>query len=243
MNDTGHDAAVNITAPKDAAPISMVCFDMAGTTVDDGTAVMDAFAVAADAVGLHGAERSAAMDYAEATMGQSKIVVFRAMLDDDDERAQHANRAFEAAYDQIVAEGRVRAMPGAEECFSWCRRQGIAVCLTTGFAPSTRDAILSLLGWEGAADLVLSPADAGRGRPYPDMVLAAVIRLGIDDVREVAVVGDTSSDLWSGHRAGASVIAGVLSGAHGVDELATAPHTHILDSVAELASVLADRRK
>lgn len=228
-------------APTDTAPISMVCFDMAGTTVDDGTAVMDAFSVAADAVGMSGAERTAAMEYAEQTMGQSKIVVFRAMLGDDEERAQRANGAFEAAYDQIVAEGRVRAMPGATDCFAWCRDHDIAVCLTTGFAPSTRDAILSVLGWEQVPDLVLSPADAGRGRPYPDMVLAAVIRLGIDDVRRVAVVGDTASDLWSGHRAGASIIAGVLSGAHGVNEFATAPHTHIVDSVADLPGVLAGR--
>ena len=228
-------------ASGDTAAISMVCFDMAGTTVDDGTAVMDAFSVAADAVSLSGAERTAAMEYAEQTMGQSKIVVFRAMLGDDEERAQQANGAFEAAYDQIVAEGRVRAMPGAADCFAWCRDHDIAVCLTTGFAPSTRDAILSVLGWEQVPDLVLSPADAGRGRPYPDMVLAAVIRLGIDDVRRVAVVGDTASDLWSGHRAGASIIAGVLSGAHGANEFASAPHTHIVDSVADLPGVLAGR--
>jgi phosphonatase-like hydrolase len=223
-------------------PISMVCFDMAGTTVDDGTAVMDAFAVAADAMGLTGAARSTAMDYAIETMGQSKIVVFRAMFDNDEDAAQRANEAFESAYDQIVADGRVKAMPGAEQCFQWCRDHDIKVCLTTGFAPATRNAIVAALRWEHEADLVLSPADAGRGRPYPDMILAAVIGLGIDDVREVAVVGDTASDLWSGRRAGASVIAGVLTGAHGREQFATAPHTHVLDSVADLPGILETHR-
>ena len=46
------------------------------------------------------------------------------------------------------------------------------------------------------------------------MILTAVLRLRIDDVAEVAVVGDTSSDLLAGTRSGASMVVGVLSGAH-----------------------------
>jgi phosphoglycolate phosphatase len=66
-----------------------------------------------------------------------------------------------------------------------------------------------------------------------------VLRLGVDDVREVAVAGDTASDLWSGWRAGAGVVAGVLTGAHDRATLAEAPHTHLLDSVADLPGVVA----
>ena len=51
------------------------------------------------------------------------------------------------------------------------------VCLTTGFAPSTRDALLHALGWGDEVDLALSPADVGRGRPAPDMILGAMARL------------------------------------------------------------------
>jgi phosphoglycolate phosphatase-like HAD superfamily hydrolase len=70
------------------------------------------------------------------------------------------------------------------------------------------------------------------------MILTAVLRLRIDDVAEVAVVGDTSSDLLAGTRAGASVVVGVLSGAHSRAELEGAPHTHIIRSVAELPALL-----
>jgi phosphoglycolate phosphatase-like HAD superfamily hydrolase len=66
------------------------------------------------------------------------------------------------------------------------------------------------------------------------MILMAVIRLGIGDVRSVAVAGDTASDLWAGSRAGAGIVAGVLTGAHGRAELEAAPHTHILESVRNL---------
>lgn len=217
--------------------IALVCLDMAGTTVDDGTAVLDSFAAAADEVGLSGAERDRAMEYVVATMGQSKIEVFRALLDDEG-RAQAANAAFERAYDQVVAAGRVAEIDGVRDLFSRCREHGVRVCLTTGFAPATRDAIVDTLGWAPLVDLALSPADAGRGRPYPDMILTAVIRLGIDDVHRVAVAGDTTNDLWSGYRSGASVVAGVLTGAHDRRRLGTAPHTHLFESVAELWSEL-----
>jgi phosphonatase-like hydrolase len=218
--------------------IQLVCLDMAGTTVDDGTAVLDSFAIAVEEAGLHGGDRDAAIAYAAETMGSSKIEVFRAILGGDEVRARAANAAFERAYDGVVARGTVRAMPGAAELFAACRRAGVAVCLTTGFAPPTRDAILHALAWETAVDLVLSPADAGRGRPWPDMILTAVIRLEVGDVRAVAVAGDTTNDLWAGHRAGASVVAGVLSGAHTAEQLATAPHTHLLNSVADLGPIV-----
>lgn len=224
--------------PVDAPGIALVCLDMAGTTVDDGDAVIDSFTAAADEIGLSGAERDRAMSYVRATMGLSKIEVFRALVDGDEARAVAANRAFEAHYDSVVAAGGVAPVAGVEELFAWCRDHGVSTCLTTGFAPPTRDAIVDALGWRDAVDLVLSPADAGRGRPYPDMILTAVIRLGVDDVRSVAVAGDTSNDLWSGHRAGASIVAGVLTGAHDREALEAAPHTHVLPSVAHLGPLL-----
>ena len=68
--------------------------------------------------------------------------------------------------------------------------------------------------------------------------VAAVLRLRIDDVAEVAVAGDTTSDLIAGTRSGASIVAGVLTGAHSAAELAGAPHTHLLGSVAELPALI-----
>ncbi len=52
------------------------------------------------------------------------------------------------------------------------------------------------------------------------------------------MAGDTANDLLAGHRAGASIVAGVLSGAHDKDALAAAPHTHLLASVADLPDLL-----
>ncbi len=220
-------------------PIRMAALDMAGTTVADEGAVEEAFQAALDAVGLVAGDL---MDdpgaYVRRTMGQSKIEVFTELLGGDRHRATAANTAFEAAFDQAVARGEVSALPGAEDTFAALRAGGVRLCLTTGFSPATRDRILASLGWEGLVDLALSPVDAGRGRPWPDMILTAVLRLRIDDVAEVAVAGDTTSDLVAGTRSGASIVAGVLTGAHTAGELAGAPHTHLLDSVAELPALV-----
>ena len=110
----------------------------------------------------------------------------------------------------------------------------------TGLSASTRDALLESIGWQDVADLTLTPGEAvgGRGCPHPDPVLSAALRLGVDDVRHIAVAGGTANDLVAGHRSGASVVAGVLTGVHDRVTLAAAPHTHLIDSIADLPAVL-----
>jgi len=219
-------------------PISLAVLDLAGTTVRDDGAVEAAFVDALAAVdagpGTTGfAER---LDYLRATMGRSKIEVFRALLGDEASAAR-ANDAFEAAYGSRVAAGGVRPIDGAEAALATLRDGGVRVCLTTGFSPATLEGLLGALGWRERVDLALAPGPGTRGRPHPDLILRAVLALEVDDVRGVAVAGDTASDLEAGTRAGASVVAGVLTGAHGRDRLAAAPHTHLLDSVADFPAL------
>lgn len=217
-------------------PITLACLDMAGTTVEDGGTVEAAFLDAIDGCGL---DVDAALAHVRATMGMSKIVVFRDLFGDEDV-ARAANERFEAAYAAGVAAGSTRPLPGAEAAITELRSAGVKVCLTTGFAAPTRDALLDALGWRSLVDLALVPDEAvgGRGRPYPDMVLTAVLRSGVEDVRAVAVAGDTANDLVSGHRAGAGIVAGVLTGAHDRATLEAAPHTHVLDSIAGLPAIV-----
>ncbi|MDH6215972.1 phosphonatase-like hydrolase [Streptomyces pseudovenezuelae] len=217
--------------------IRLVVLDMAGTTVADGGLVEQAFTAAAHHLD---ADPDQMIDYVRATMGESKISVFRHLFGEE-AKAREANKAFEAAYAQLVDGGRVAALPGARETIETLKSRGLTVVLTTGFARTTQDAILAALGWQDLVPLTLCPADAGgRGRPYPDMVLGAFLRTGAaDDVRQIAVVGDTSYDMLSGVRAGAGVVAGVLTGAHDADALRAAGATQVLDGVAQLPGLLA----
>ncbi|MEU9732023.1 HAD family hydrolase [Streptomyces sp. NPDC048002] len=210
---------------------------MAGTTVADGGLVEQAFAAAARHLG---ADPAPMLDHVRATMGESKISVFRHLFGDE-AKARAANTAFEAAYAHLVDEGRIAPVPGAREAIEKLTAQGRTVVLSTGFARPTQDAILDALGWRDLVPLTLCPADAGgRGRPYPDMVLSAFLRTAAaDDVRQTAVVGDTSYDMLSGVRAGAGLVAGVLTGAHDRAALRAAGAGQVLDSVAQLPDLLA----
>ena len=108
------------------------------------------------------------------------------------------------------------------------------------FLPRHQDAIIDRLAWGGLIDLALSPADAGfpgsggRGRPWPDLPLAALLRLGGGAVSELAVAGDTASDVESGRRAGAAIVAGVLTGAGTRADLEQAGAPLILDTIADI---------
>ncbi|RSD08506.1 phosphonatase-like hydrolase [Amycolatopsis eburnea] len=211
----------------------LVVLDMAGTTVADDGLVVRAFTEAIRAAGVPAERYPEMLQYVLDTMGQSKIAVFRALLGDESP-ARQANAAFEAAYGKLVGES--KPIPGAEAVIRGLRENGVKVAFTTGFAPATQQAILDALGWRDLADLALAPGDGVRGRPFPDLVLAAALRLEVTDVRRIAVVGDTASDVLCGLRSGASVVAGVLTGAGRREDLAEA--THVLDSVSDLPAVL-----
>ncbi len=221
-------------------PFALACLDMAGTTVRDDGAVEAAFTSALAAVGIaEGTPRHGqAQEVVRATMGWSKADVFATLLEPGD--AARATGAFADAYEAIVAAGDVTEVPGALEVMRGLRTRGVLVCLTTGFAPSTREALLGALDWHHEIDLALSPADVGRGRPAPDMILGAMTRLGVGVPQAVAVVGDTVSDLEAGSRAGAGAVVGVLSGAHDEATLSAAPHTAIIPDVTGLMRALED---
>ncbi|MFF8813484.1 phosphonatase-like hydrolase [Streptomyces pactum] len=243
------------TAPAPAAGrtagadrIRLVVLDMAGTTVADDGLVERAFGAAAQELGVvPGSDEYAGhLAYVRATMGESKISVFRHLFGDE-ERAQRANAAFERAYAELVDAGHCAPLPGAREAIERLRAEGRTVVLTTGFARPTQEAILAALGWDrGLVDLTLcpvesdDPAAALRGRPYPDMVLAALLRTrAADGVRQIAVAGDTSYDMLCGRRAGAGLVAGVLTGAHREPALRAAGATAVLPSVAQLPDAIA----
>jgi phosphoglycolate phosphatase len=223
--------------------IQLAVIDMAGTTVADDGLVVSAFDAAATAIGVpeSGPERDSARQYVLDTMGQSKITVFRALFASED-RAQQANTAFERAYERLIDEGKAAPIDGAAEAITRLRHNGIRVALTTGFSGSTQGKLLAALGWQSLADLAIAPGGGVRGRPYPDLILSALMRLEIDGVVNVATLGDTGSDIESGLRAGAAIAAGTLTGAHNEQQLRSAGATHVVGSVTAFAELILQDR-
>lgn len=219
--------------------IELVVLDMSGTTVKDDGAVERAFLLAVERTGIlsQGPQLDEALDYVRAAMGQSKLEVFRTLTATDDD-ADRAHEAFESAYAEIAAAEGVEAIAGVEDLLHELRESGVKIALTTSFSRRTCDVLLDALGWRELVDVTLSPADAGRGRPFPDLPLTALIRTSVSRVDAVVVVGDTANDMLSGIAAGAGLVVGVLSGAHDEATLRDAGADEVLDSIADLPELL-----
>lgn len=229
-------------ATEHRLPVRLAVLAMVGTTVYDDGLMERAMSrtLVEQGVAAGSARFEGMLRYARERSGISRMTVF-AELFDDPQAAAGANKKFELNCDELIADGGVRAVPGAEDTIGWLRDAGIKVCLATGFGRHTQNMVLESLGWMGLADLSLCPADAGRGRPFPDMVLTAVLALDIDDVRKVAVVGDSAADIHSGLRAGASVAAGVLTGSNAEASLRNAGATDVLPSIKDFPALLEHR--
>jgi phosphonatase-like hydrolase len=216
-----------------------IAFDVAGTTVNDDGLVMTAFKKAfeksqPEAWPLKGAEWT---QYALDTMGQSKIEVFTHLLGDR-EKAHMANLAFEEAYVNAISESGANPITGTHELFDELRSQNIGIVLTTGFSRSTLDVLLSELAWEKIVDLSVTPDEAGRGRPNPDMLNYAAMKFEIKSKEDIIVVGDTASDMLAGVAFGSLRVIGVLSGAHKEEALLSAGATSVIHSVANLSTLI-----
>ncbi|PRW63948.1 hypothetical protein CEP50_07875 [Actinopolyspora mortivallis] len=209
---------------------------MAGTTVAENGVVERSFRAALERVG---APVPADLEQRFRRLrGGSKRDMFAALLDGDRETAARAHAEFEKALAEHVSSGTVTALPHATETMRRLRALGLGVALVTGFGADTRDLLLESLGWTDVVDLVLCSSDVRRARPCPDLVLTAALELSATAMSRVAVVGDTVNDLLAGTNAGAGMVVGVLSGAHGVAELGRAPHTHLLPTIGELPEVI-----
>lgn len=220
--------------------IDLVIFDLAGTTVDDGGALLAAFraTLARFSIPFEEAELQAAR-------GANKLQVFRQFtvraLGPGPEAVRVAGEAHAAFTAELLHEyrtGPLEAIAGTEETFASLKERGIKIATNSGFGRAIAEAILDRLGWRALLDADICGDDVPIGRPAPYMIYLAMERAGVQDVRRVVVVGDTPLDLQAGTRAGCGGVVGVLTGTHGVETLGATRHTHIIPSVAALPALL-----
>lgn len=211
--------------------IELVCFDMAGTTMIDDGLVLEAFRRTIESLMVVGDDALAAEAYVVETMGRSKIEVFTALFA---ERAPSANELFEHYFVEAAQELGVREIPGTRSTVETLRGLDLGVALTTGFSPGTREALVDVLGWADLFDLRVSPIDAGRGRPAPDMLLWCALRARVTAMGAVMAVGDTASDMQAGVRAGAGYCVGVRSGTDDEQRLVANGADDVIDTVVDL---------
>ena len=133
----------------------------------------------------------------------------------------------------------VLPLPGANDALAKLTAAGIKVCLVSSLSRPALSLIVERLDWWQRADLVLCADDVARGFPWPDLILTAVLRLGIGDVRDLAVVTATEGGVLSAQRAGSRFVVGVLSDIDDASRLRRAGVTHLLADIGELPDLLA----
>lgn len=132
----------------------------------------------------------------------------------------------------------VPPIPGVDEALTKLKADGYLLAATTGFDRAIAASIFGRLGWENRFAAVVSSEDVAAGRPAPYMIFRAMERARVEDVREVAVVGDTPLDVRSGRNAGVAVVVGVLSGAGTRQSLEKEGPTRVVKSVADVPALL-----
>lgn len=211
----------------------LIIFDLAGTTVQDNGEVPESFSAA---LTQHGVQVTP--EQVRKVRGSSKKQAVLDLLPDTPEKIEQGKIVYESFCEQLSARYQTsgaQSIVGSESVFASLRQLGVRVVLNTGFDRQTTQLLLTALGWnESTVDAVVCGDDVERGRPAPDLIHEAMKRAGVDDPRHVANVGDTSLDLYAGQNAHVRWNIGVLSGAHDRHELEQAPHTHLIDSVAEI---------
>jgi phosphonatase-like hydrolase len=229
--------------------IELVVFDMAGTTVHDGDAVNASLRATLAAWGVE-ADPAAV----NAVMGLPKPEALRLLLEQfgrprgvppSADRLPALHEDFTSRMRNYYAtDPAVREVPGATAAFAALRRAGIKVALNTGFFRPIADVLLTRLGWHPPAviDADVTSDEVPRGRPHPDMIRYLMTRLGIQDPRRVAKVGDTRADLEEGANAGCGLVIGVTTGSFSRGQLQAYPHSYIVGSVAEVPALLLPSR-
>lgn len=198
MTDESADPAV---VPA-AAPIRGVVFDLDGLLVNTEELYQD---VGSELLRRRG--RSFEPDLLDAMMGRPQQVSLSIMIDwhglDDtvETLATETREIFVSLLDS-----RLEPMPGAVQLVETIALRGLPRGVATSSGPEFAHDVLGRVGLLEQFDFVLTSADVVRGKPDPEIYLAAARRLAVDP-REMLVLEDSQTGCRAAVAAGAAAVA------------------------------------
>jgi phosphonoacetaldehyde hydrolase len=129
---------------------------------------------------------------------------------------------------------------GFIDLITFLKSRGILIALGTGLTADLADLLFQHLKWNLDEFAYIGTAtEAGRGRPYPDMINHMLSTLNLQP-RQLLKVGDTAADIKEGKNAGA-LTAVLLSGTQDEVSLVKLHPDFILHSLSELKEILEPR--
>ena len=162
-------------------------------------------------------------------MGGDQIVA--ALAGEEAERDDgHAIREAEGeAYGELI--GEVQAMHGATELLRELREDGAKAILASSAKAEEAEHYVDLLDARDLVEGWTTSADVERTKPHPDLVNAALEKVGCDG--PAVMVGDSTWDVKAADAAGIPTLA-VLTGGFSEEELREAGAAHVCESIGEL---------
>ena len=159
--------------------IAAAIFDLNGTLIDDMPAHGRAWAAVFRELGVEVPPRRFERELAGMKHGETFEAVLGRKLPEG-EAARLGNRK-DALYREIYAPD-LRLLPGARELLQRLRRAGIRTAVATAAAAANREFALDGLGVRNLFDAVVGEEAAARGKPAPDLYLAAARALSVEPV-------------------------------------------------------------
>lgn len=156
--------------------IEAAIFDLNGTLIDDMRAHGRAWSAVMRELGVEVPPERFEQDLA----GMKHAETFEAVLGrelPDEEVARLAARK-EALYRELYGP-ELRLVPGARELIERLRARGVRTAIATAAPRANRDFALDGLGIRPLFDAVVGEEQAPRGKPAPDLYLAAARALGV----------------------------------------------------------------
>ena len=210
-------------------PTYAVLWDVDGTLVDTARLHFDAWVKLCAEYG-----RKFTRDDFTSTFGRRNPEIIRELLGEqigDAEMAEIGERK-EGYYRSEAREG-IPLLPGVESLLREAHAAGWKQAIGSSAPRGNLDMILKLTGTEGYFGAVVGMEDTRRGKPDPEVFLAAAERLGVPPERCV-VLEDAIAGVEAGRAAGMAVVGVTFVGHHPAEKLRAAGAGRVVANLGEL---------
>ena len=209
--------------------IKMFVFDVGGTIVSEGGVVCSALKNSIRNAGFRVSDNELKVMYKK-----DKIDIIYDFVEDMNESKRiYSEYKRELKERYLAGEGLV-LVDGVEDLFTELKNMNINVCLNSNFEREIVEHVIFKSKLEWLVDDYVGKDDVIRGKPWPYMISRLMYRKGIENPKQVIMVGDTVMDIYAGKNAGTSEQIGVLSGMDDYYSLREAKATRIIDSLDKL---------
>lgn len=220
--------------------ISLVVFDIAGTTVKDNNNVGRAFQEALAQFGFE-----VPLEQINFLMGYEKHEAIRTILVRSGKKEEDLEVGLIEQIHKVFVELMISyyettddlsPLENVESTFLTLKKMGVHVALNTGFSRNITEIIVRRLGWFDSllVDEIISSDEVEKGRPDPEMIQQLMRKLNIAGPQDVMKVGDTEVDVNEGLNANCKYVVAVTTGAYTREELEKHAPTHIIDNIADI---------